>query len=158
MRHRNGPEGGSAEFATQEAQGRWGWRARATHTPLIDYRPSWKRHWPNPYLEKKKAEHFVVPTLKTRWHGNREAPSDESNRREALTRANGWWERCGKATQLLTHHTNRVKTGKRKLSQADNRAEMLEAICFACQGKAHRAERSQQNTVQFQQQRQPGEG
>ena len=27
-------------------------------TKLIHYRPSWKRHWPNPYLEKKKVEHF----------------------------------------------------------------------------------------------------
>jgi len=158
MRHRNGPEGGYAEFATQDAEGTWVWRARATRTKLIYYRPSWKRHWPNPYLEKKKAEHFVLPTLKTMWHGNREAPIYDSNRREALKRANGCCERCGKATKLLTHHTNRVKTGKRKLSQADNRPEMLEAICFACHVKEHRAERIHHNKVKFQKESQSGEG
>ena len=55
MRHRNGPEGGYAEFAAQDAEGRWVWRARAMRTKLIHYRPSWKRHWPNPYLEKKES-------------------------------------------------------------------------------------------------------
>ena len=157
-RHRNGPEGGYAEFATQDAEGTWVWRARATRTKLIYYRPSWKRHWPNPYLEKKKAEHFVLPTLKNIWHGNREAPIYDSNRREALKRANGCCERCGKATKLLTHHKNRVKTGKRKLSQADNRPEMLEAICFERHVKEHRAERIHQNKVKFQKESQPGEG
>ena len=44
MRHRNGPEGGYAEFAAQDAEGTWVWRARATRTKLIYYRPSWKRH------------------------------------------------------------------------------------------------------------------
>ena len=92
------------------------------------------------------------------WHGNREAPIYDRNRREALKRANGCCERCGKATKLLTHPINRVKTGKRKLSQADNRAEMLEAICFACHVKEQRAERIQQHTVKFQNQSPPGEG
>jgi RNA-directed DNA polymerase len=158
MRHRNGPKGGYAEFATQDEEGTWVWRARATRTKLIYYRPSWKRHWPNPYLEKKKAEHFVLPTLKNTWHGNTEAPIYDRNRREALKRANGCCERCGKATKLVTHHTNRVKTGKRKLSQADNRPEMLEAICFECHVKEHRAERIQQNKVKVQRESQPGEG
>src|SRR6266849_4616306 len=114
MRHRSGPEGGYAEFAAQDEEGEWIWRARATRTKLIHYRPSWKRHWPNPYLEKKRAEHFVLPTLKNIWHGNREAPIYAANRREALKRAKGCCERCGKATKLFTHHKNRVKTGKRK--------------------------------------------
>ena len=149
MRHRSGPEGGYAEFATQDAEGTWLWRARAMRTKLIHYRPSWKRHWPNPYLEKRKAEHFVLPTLKNIWHGNSEAPIYAANRREALKRAKGCCERCGKATKLFTHHKNRVKTGKRKLSQADNRPEMLEAICFECHVKEHRAERIHQNKVKF---------
>ncbi len=149
MRHRSGPEGGYAEFATQDAEGTWVWRARAMRTKLIHYRPSWKRHWPNPYLEKRKAEHFVLPTLKNIWHGNSEAPIYAANRREALKRAKGCCERCGKATKLFTHHKNRVKTGKRKLSQADNRPEMLEAICFECHVKEHRAERIYQNKVKF---------
>jgi len=149
MRHRNGPEGGYAEFAAQDAEGRWLWRKRAMRTKLIHYRPSWKRHWPNPYLEKKKVEQFDLPTLKNTWHGNREAPIYDANRREALKRAGGRCERCGKATKLFTHHKNRVKTGKRKLSQADNRPEMLEAICFACHTKEHRAERIHQNKVKF---------
>jgi RNA-directed DNA polymerase len=149
MRYRSGPEGGYAEFAAQDEEGEWIWRARATRTKLIHYRPSWKRHWPNPYLEKKRAEHFVLPTLKNIWHGNREAPIYAANRREALKRAKGCCERCGKATKLFTHHKNRVKTGKRKLSQADNRPEMLEAICFECHVKEHRAERIYQNKVRF---------
>ncbi len=149
MRHRSGPEGGYAEFATQDAEGTWLWRARAMRTKLIHYRPSWKRHWPNPYLEKRKAEHFVLPTLKNIWHGNSEAPIYAANRREALKRAKGCCERCGKATKLFTHHKNRVKTGKRKLGQADNRPEMLEAICFECHVKEHRAERIHQNKVKF---------
>jgi RNA-directed DNA polymerase len=149
MRHRNGPEGGYAEFATQDAEGKWVWRKRAMHTKLIHYRPSWKRHWPHPYLEKKKAEHFVLPTLKNIWHGNNEAPIYVVSRREALRRAKGCCERCGKATKLFTHHKNRVKTGKRKLNQADNRPEMLEAICFECHTKEHRAERIHQNKVKF---------
>jgi len=151
MRHRSGPEGGYAEFATQDAEGRWVWRARAMRTKLIHYRPSWKRHWPNPYLEKRKAEHFVLPTFKNIWHGNSEAPIYATNRREALKRANGCCERCGKATKLFTHHKNRVKTGKRKLNQADNRPEMLEAICFACHVTEHKAERIHQNKVKFKQ-------
>ncbi len=149
MRHRSGPEGGYAEFATQDAEGRWVWRARAMRTKLIHYRPSWKRHWPNPYLEKRKAEHYVLPTFKNIWHGNSEAPIYATNRREALKRAKGCCERCGKATKLFTHHKNRVKTGKRKLNQADNRPEMLEAICFACHVKEHKAERIHQNKVKF---------
>ena len=158
MRHRSGPEGGYAEFAAQDEEGEWIWRARATRTKLIHYRPSWKRHWPNPYLEKKRAEHFVLPTLKNIWHGNREAPIYAANRREALKRAKGCCERCGKATKLLTHHKNRVKTGKRKLSQADNRPEMLEAICFECHVKEHRAERIHQNKVRFKKESLSGEG
>jgi len=158
MRHRNGPEGGYAEFATQDAEGTWVWRARAMRTKLIHYRPSWKRHWPNPYLEKKKAEHFVLPTLKDIWHGNREAPIYEAHRREALRRANGCCERCGKAMKLFTHHKNRVKRGKRKLNQADNRTEMLEAICFECHVKEHRAERIHQNKVRLKNKSPTGEG
>lgn len=149
MRHRSGPEGGYAEFAAQDVEGKWLWRRRAMRTKLIHYRPSWKRHWPNPYLEKKKVEQFVLPTLKNIWHGNNEAPIYAANRREALKRAKGCCERCGKATKLFTHHKNRVKTGKRKLSQADNRPEMLEAICFECHVKEHRAERIHQNKVKF---------
>ena len=149
MRHRNGPEGGYAEFAAQDAEGRWLWRKRAMHTKLIHYRPTWKRHWPHPYLEKKKVEQFVLPTLKNTWHGNSEAPIYVATRREALKRAKGGCERCGKATKLYTHHKHRVKTGKRKLNQADNRPEMLEAICFECHTKEHRAERIHQNKVKF---------
>ena len=150
MRHRSGPEGGYAEFATQDVEGKWVWRARAMRTKLIHYRPSWKRHWPHPYLEKKKAEHFILPTLKNIWHGNNEAPIYAANRREALKRAHGCCERCGKATKLFTHHQNRVKTGKRKLRQVDNRPEMLEAICVECHVKEHRAERIHQNKVKFE--------
>lgn len=156
MRHRSGPEGGYAEFAAQDVEGKWLWRRRAMRTKLIHYRPSWKRHWPNPYLEKKKVEQFVLPTLKNTWHGNREAPIYDANRREALKRAKGYCERCGKATKLFTHHKNRVKTGKRKLNQADNRLEMLEAICFECHTKEHRAERIHQNKVKFKKRSQTG--
>src|SRR5260221_7579922 len=63
MRYRSGPEGGYAEFAAQDGEGEWIWRARATRTKLIHYSPSWERHWAKPYLEKKRAEHFVLPTL-----------------------------------------------------------------------------------------------
>ena len=149
MHHRNGPEGGYSEFAARDEEGNWVWRARTMRTKRIHYRPTWKRHWPNPYLEKKKVEHFVLPSLKTLWHGNSEAPIYDANRREALTRAQGRCERCGKATKLMTHHKNRVKTGKRKLKQADNRPEMLEAICFECHVKEHRAERIHQNKEKF---------
>src|SRR5260370_24786678 len=100
-------------------------------------------------MEKKGVEHFVLRRLKNIWHGKREVPIYAGNRREALKRAKGCCERCGKATKLLTHHKNRVKTGKRKLSQADNRPEMLEALCFECHVKEHRAERIHQNKVRF---------
>ncbi len=149
MQHGNGPEGGDAEFAAQDAEGKGVWRRRAMRTKLMHDRPSWKRHWPKPYLEKKKAEHFVLATLKNTWHGNTEAPIYTAKRREALKRAKGCCERCGKARKLFTQHKNRVKTGKRKLSQADNRPEMLEAICFECHTQEHRAERMHQNKVKF---------
>ena len=149
MQHGNGPEGGDAEFAAQDAEGKGVWRRRAMRTKLIHYRPSWKRHWPTPYLEKKKAEHFVLPTLKNTWHGNTEAPIYTAKRREALKRAKGCCERCGKARKLFTQHKNRVKTGKRKLSQADNRPEMLEAIGLECHTQEHRAEHIHQNKVKF---------
>ncbi len=60
--------------------------------------------------------------------------------------------------KLFTHHKNRVKRGKRKLHQADNRTEMLEAICFECHVKEHRAERIHQNKVKFKKQSPTGEG
>src|SRR5713101_637678 len=147
MHRQKGPEGGRTEFAAQDAEGNWVWRYRATQTRLIEYRPTFKKSWPNPYLEKVQIEHYYLPTLKTQWTGYNEAPMYRTNRREALRRAQGRCERCGKETKLTAHHKHRVKRGKRKLEQADNRPEMLEAICWDCQVKEHRAENIYRNKM-----------
>jgi len=140
MHRQKGPRGGTTEFAVQDIDGRWRWRYRTTQTPLIYYRPSFKKSWPHPYLEKVKVEHYQLPTLKRLWHGYREAPTYEANRREVLKRAQGVCERCGAATKLTAHHKHRVHRGRRKLEHADNRPEMMEALCRSCQEKEHRAE------------------
>jgi len=147
MRRQKGPKGGRTEFAAQDAEGNWVWRYRATQTRLIEYRPIFKKSWPNPYLEKVQSEHYDLPTLKTQWTGYNEAPMYRTNRREALRRAQGRCERCGKESKLTAHHKHRVKRGKRKLEQADNRPEMLEAICWDCQVKEHRAENIYRNKM-----------
>jgi RNA-directed DNA polymerase len=147
MHRQKGPKGGRTEFAAQDAEGNWVWRYRATQTRLIEYRPTFKKSWPNPYLEKVQPEHYYLPTLKTQWTGYNEAPTYRTNRREALRRAQGKCERCGKETKLTAHHKHRVKRGKRKLEQADNRPEMLEAICWDCQVKEHRAENIYRNKM-----------
>lgn len=70
MPHQPGPKGGRGEFAAQEADGAWVWRYRATQTKLICHRPTIKKHWPHPYLEKVKVEQYVLPTMKDMWQGN----------------------------------------------------------------------------------------
>jgi len=140
MPHQPGPKGGRDEFAAQEADGTWVWRYRATQTKLIYHRPTIKKHWPHPYLEKVKAEQYVLPTMKDMWQGNSAAPTYAANRREVLKRANGACERCGRATKLTVHHRHRVKWNKKPL-QADHRPEVMEALCKSCHDKEHRAER-----------------
>jgi RNA-directed DNA polymerase len=139
MPHQPGPKGGRDEFAAQEADGTWVWRYRATQTKLIYHRPTIKRHWPHPYLEKVKAEHYVLPTLKDRWQGNSAAPTYTANRRGVLKRAKGACERCGRATKLIVHHRHRAKWNK-KPEQADHRPEVMEALCKSCHDKEHKAE------------------
>jgi len=139
MPHQSGPKGGRDEFAAQEADGTWVWRYRATQTKLIYHRPTIKRHWPHPYLEKVKVEHYVLPTLKDMWQGNSAAPTYTANRREALKRANGACERCGRATKLIIHHRHRAKWNKKPM-QADHRPEVMEALCKSCHDKEHKAE------------------
>jgi RNA-directed DNA polymerase len=139
MPHQPGPKGGRDEFAAQEADGTWVWRYRATQTKLIYHRPTIKKHWPHPYLEKVKVEHYVLPTMKDRWQGNSAAPTYAANRREVLKRANGACERCGRATRLTVHHRHRVKWNKKPM-QADHRPEVMEALCKSCHDKEHRAE------------------
>ena len=141
MYRQAGPRGGAVEFAAQEADGTWVWRYRTVQTKLIYYRPSFKRHWPNPFLEKVQSEHYVLPTLKTLWGGYTAAPTYEAHRREVLKRAGGVCERCSTATKLTVDHKHRVKRGKRPLEQADHRPEMMEALCGQCHAKEHKAER-----------------
>lgn len=144
MHRRAGPQGGWKEFALwDEANGRWVWRYRAQQTRLAYHRPSFKQHWPNPYLEPVKAEPYVLPTLKTMWNGTTEAPLHAASRREVLGRAKGHCERCGNKAKVIVHHKNRVKGRPR--DQADNRPEMLEALCEACHWQEHRAERIYRN-------------
>jgi hypothetical protein len=141
MRRQAGPRGGALNFAAYDASTRhWVWRAQATDTKLVYYRPRFKQHWPNPFLEtvKVKVEPFVLPTLKTMWNGNTEAPLYEAARRVALGRARGVCERCGRTVKLTVHHIHRVGRGTR--NTADNRPEMLQALCPACQAQEHRAE------------------
>ncbi len=140
MYRQTGPKGGTVEFAAQDVDKTWVWRYRTVQTKLIYYRPSFKRNWPNPFLEKVKSEHYVLPTLKTLWGGYTEAPIYDASRREVLERAGGMCERCGTATKLTVHHKHRVKRGKRSLKQADHRPEMLEALCGQCHAKEHKAE------------------
>jgi group II intron reverse transcriptase/maturase len=147
MRRQNGPKGGHMEFVAQDAEGKRVWRYRATQTRLIEYRPTFKKSWPNPYLEKVKSEPFVFPRPETHWTGYNEAPTYQAQRRIVLQRAQGSCERCGKETKLTVHHKHRVKRGRRKLEQADNRPEMLEAICWDCQVKEHRAENIHRNKM-----------
>jgi RNA-directed DNA polymerase len=140
MHRQKGPKGGTTEFAAQEADGTWVWRYRTVQTKLIYYRPTYKKSWPNPYLEKVKCEPYILPTLKVIWGGYHEAPTFVANRRKALRRAKGACERCGTTKKLAVHHTHRVNRGKRKVEQADNRPEMLEVLCRACHDAEHRAE------------------
>jgi RNA-directed DNA polymerase len=140
MPHQPGPKGGRDEFAAQETDGTWVWRYRATQTKLIYHRPTIKKHWPHPYLEKVKVEQYVLPTMKGMWQGNSAAPTYAANRREVLKRANGACERCGRATKLTVHHRHRVKWNKKPM-QADHRPEGMEALCKSCHDKEHRAER-----------------
>ena len=140
MTHQPGPKGGRDEFAAQEADGTWVWRYRATQTKLIYHRPTIKKHWPHPYLEKVKVEQYVLPTMKGMWQGNSAAPTYAANRREVLKRAKGACERCGRATKLTVHHRHRVKWNKNPM-QADHRPESMEALCKSCHDKEHRAER-----------------
>jgi len=139
MRRRAGPRGGELNFAAHDAStGKWVWRFLATDTKLVHYRPSFKQHWPNPFLETVKVEPYVLPTLKTMWTGNTEAPLYEATRRVVLERARGVCERCGRSVKLTVHHIHRV--GRSTRDKADNRPEMLQALCLACQAQEHRAE------------------
>jgi RNA-directed DNA polymerase len=139
-KRQTGPKGGTVEFAAQDVDEKWVWRYRAVQTRLIYHRPSFKRNWPNPYLDKVKSEQYILPPLKVLWGGYTEAPTYEVNRREVLKRAGGVCERCGTATKLTVHHKHRVKRGKRSLAQADHRPEMLIALCGPCHAMEHKAE------------------
>lgn len=139
MPQQPGPKGGRDEFAAQEIEGKWVWRERARQTKLIYHRPRIKRHWPHPYLEKVQVEHYVLPSVKAMWPGNKAAPEYETNRREVLRRANGTGERCGRATKLTVHHRHRVQWRKTP-QKADHRPETMEALCPSCHAKEHRAE------------------
>jgi RNA-directed DNA polymerase len=139
MRRREGPRGGQLEFvALDEGTGQWVWRFKATDTKLVHYRPRFKQHWPNSYLERKRVEPYELPTLKTMWTGHTEAPVDAATRRLVLARAKGHCERCGERAKLFVNHIHRVKGRSR--DRADNRPEMKEALCFDCHAQEHRAE------------------
>ena len=141
QRRRTGPQGGGWEYAAlDESTLKYVWRYKAVDTPLRYYRPTAKKNWPNPYVQKVKVEQYELPTLKTMWSGTRDAAEYELNRRQVLGRANGSCENCGKQAQLVVHHLHRVG-GKAKLKQADNRVEMLRAVCKECHQAEHRAER-----------------
>lgn len=139
MRRRAGPRGGELNFAAYDAStGKWVWRFLATDTKLVHYRPRFKQHWPNPFLATVKVEPYVLPTFKTMWNGNTDAPLYEAARRVVLERAKGVCERCGRRVKLTVHHIHRV--GRSTRDQADNRPEMMQALCSACQVQEHRAE------------------
>jgi RNA-directed DNA polymerase len=137
---RKGVKGDIHEFAALDENNHWVWRLRATQIKIRRYWPSFKRNWPNPYLEKVSKPHFELPTLPKMWNGTTQAPEYDANRREVLRRAGGQCERCGQKLPLTVHHQHRVKRGKRKLREADHRPEMMEALCRKCQGQEHRAE------------------
>jgi group II intron reverse transcriptase/maturase len=144
-----GVKGGGWEFGTMdEATGKWVWRYKAVETKLSYYRPKSKKYWPNPYLVDRlpKTEQFELPNLKAMWTGRKPAPEYEPIRRQVLGRAGGQCERCGNTTALQVHHKHRVgrREGKNKLKTADNRPEMLEALCKKCHNQEHRAEQIQQ--------------
>lgn len=139
MRRQAGPRGGELNFAAFDTStGKWIWRFRATDTKLVHYRPRFKQQWPNPFLATVKVEPYVLPTLKTMWAGNSDAPLYEAARRVVLGRAKGVCERCGRTVKLTVHHIHRVGTSNR--NNADNRPEMMQALCSACQAQEHRAE------------------
>ena len=52
-------------------------------------------------------------------------------------------ERCGQQGKLYVHHKNRA--GERGRNVADNRPEMLEALCLACHVQEQRAEHIYRN-------------
>jgi len=134
-----GARGGELNFAAYDAStGKWVWRFLATDTTLVHYRPRFKQHWPNPFLATVKVEPYVLPTLKTMWTGNTDAPLYEATRRVVLERAKGVCERFGRRVKLTVHHIHRVGGSPR--DQADNRPEMMQALCSACQAREHRAE------------------
>jgi RNA-directed DNA polymerase len=159
--HQNGPLGGTNEYASlDESTGKLVWRYRATQTKLKYYRPVSKKNWPHPYLEKAKTrgenERFELPALAKAWTGIREAPLYEAVRRRVLGRAGGKCERCGQATKLVVHHKHRVgrKAGQPKLRGADNRVQMLEAVCQACHNGEHWAESSRRAKNRAREQKQ----
>jgi hypothetical protein len=140
MHPRKGAKKTVVEFAAQNEKGKWTWRERATSTKLIHYRPNFKLNWPNPYLETVEVQHFEIPTLKAMWTGYHEAPTYVAARRQVIEEAKGVCQGCGQATDLTAHHINRAKRTKRSVEQADNRPEMMKALCRSCQAKEHRAE------------------
>jgi RNA-directed DNA polymerase len=88
MHRKEGPKGGRKDYAVwDEGTGRWLWRYLAQETKLVYHRPSFKKHWPHPYLESVKVERYVLPTLKEVWTGITRAPIYEATRRVVLKRA-----------------------------------------------------------------------
>ena len=144
MHRKEGPKGGMKDYAVwDESIGQWLWRYRAQETKLVYHRPSFKKCWPHPYLESVKVERYILPTLKDVWTGITRAPIYEAARRMVLKRAQGACERCGRSGKLSVHHKNRA--GERGRDGADNRLEMLEALCLACHVQEHRAEHIYRN-------------
>jgi hypothetical protein len=75
---------------------------------------------------------------RTMWTGNTDAPLYEAARRVVLERATGVCERGGRTGKLTVHHIHRG--GGSTPDKADNRPEMMQALCSACQAQEHRAE------------------
>jgi RNA-directed DNA polymerase len=88
MHRKEGPKGGRKDYAVwDEGTGQWLWRYLAQETKLVYHRPSFKKHWPHPYLESVKVERYILPTLKDVWTGITRAPIYEATRRVVLKRA-----------------------------------------------------------------------
>jgi RNA-directed DNA polymerase len=137
---RPSPKGSVSQFSTlDESTGKMIYCYQAVDTKLVYYRPRIKKYWPNPYLEEVKIEHYELPNLKAMWNGQHDSAEYQANRRQVIGRAGGQCERCGEQAKLEVHHKHRVG-GKGKLKKADNRVEMLEALCEKCHNLEHRAE------------------
>jgi RNA-directed DNA polymerase len=115
MHRKEGPKGGMKDYAVwDESTGQWLWRYRAQETKLVYHRPSFKKHWPHPYLESVKVERYILPTLKDVWTGITRAPIYEAARRTVLKRAEASLRTvrsAGKAVRASQEPSGRARAG-----------------------------------------------